>query len=129
MYKTDIIPDIEHIIALYIDAGLKRPVENKNRIKKMFMNSNLVVTAWDNGDLVGVSRAMTDYAYWTYLADIAVRSDYQGKGIGRKLIEETKGNAGKDCMLLLLSAPTALSYYQKIGLMNLNNAFAINRET
>ncbi len=94
----------------------------------MFMNSNLVVTAWHNDVFVGVSRAMTDYGYWTYLADLAVRSDYQNKGIGRNLIEETKNSAGKDCMLLLLSAPTALSYYQKIGLRNLNNAFALDRE-
>ena len=104
-------------------------IEDKDRIKKMFMNSNLVVTAWDNGILVGVLRSMTDYGYWCYLADLAVRSDYQNRGIGRNLINKTKISTGKDCMLLLLSAPTALTYYQKIGLRNLNNAFALDRET
>lgn len=128
VYKTNVMPNAEQIISLYIDAGLKRPVEDKNRIEKMFANSNLIVTAWHKDVLVGISRTMTDYGYWSYLADLAVRSDYQNKGIGRKLIDETRFKAGRGCMLLLLSAPTALSYYQKIGLRKLNNAFAFDRE-
>lgn len=128
VYKTDVIPTTAQIISLYIDADLKRPLEDKNRIKKMFINSNLVVTAWHKDVLVGISRAMTDYGYWSYLADLAVRSDYQNKGVGRKLIDETRIKAGKDCMLVLLSAPSAVSYYPKIGLRNLNNAFAVDRE-
>lgn len=128
IYKIDIIPRLELIISLYIDAGLKRPVEDKCRIEKMFVNSNLIVTAWHNDVLVGLSRAMSDYGYWCYLADLAVRSDYQNMGIGRELIQQTKIRTGKDCMLLLLSAPNAVSYYQKTGLRNLTNAFALDRE-
>jgi len=128
-YTTDVIPDANAVIELYANAGLKRPVDDKVRIEKMFANSNLIVTAWHNEILVGVSRAMTDYSYWCYLADLAVHPMYQRKGIGRNLIEQTKIKAGKDCMLVLLSAPSALSYYSKIGLRNLNNGFAIDRET
>lgn len=128
IYKIDIIPRLELIISLYIDAGLKRPVEDKCRIEKMFVNSNLIVTAWHNDVLVGLSRAMSDYGYWCYLADLAVRSDYQNMGIGRELIQQTKIRTGKDCMLLLLSAPKAVSYYQKTGLRNSTNAFALDRE-
>jgi len=46
VYKTDVIPNTAQIISLYINSGLKRPVEDKNRIKRMFANSNLIVTAW-----------------------------------------------------------------------------------
>jgi len=124
-YRTDIVPDSELIINLYIDAGLKRPVEDKNRIERMFNSSNLIITAWHNDKLVGLSRAMTDYGYWCYLADLAVRSNYQKQGIGHRLIHETKIKAGPDCTLLLLSAPTALSYYKKLGLENVSNAFVL----
>ncbi len=127
-YKTGMIPDIELVIALYIAAGLKRPVEDKERMKKMFLNSNLVVTAWHQDVLIGISRAMTDYGYWSYLADLAVHPDYQKRGIGRKLIAETKIRAGNDCTLLLLAAPSALSYYRQVGFRNLTNAFAADRK-
>ncbi|MGX5820968.1 GNAT family N-acetyltransferase [Chitinophaga lutea] len=128
IYQADIIPDIELIISLYEDAGLKRPINDKDRIRRMFSNSNLVVTAWHNDVLAGVSRAMADYGYWCYLADLAVRTAYQGKGVGRRLIDETRRRAGEDCMLVLLSAPSALTYYPGVGLRNLNNAFALDRQ-
>ncbi|MBW3523872.1 GNAT family N-acetyltransferase [Chryseobacterium sp. NKUCC03_KSP] len=125
-YKTGIVPGIALIIDLYVDAGLSRPVEDLDKMEQMFALSNLIVTAWDNDVLIGISRTMTD-GYWCYLADLAVRSDYQHKGIGRALINETKKQSGEDCMLLLLAAPTALSYYPKVGLRKLENAFALDR--
>ncbi|WP_353137887.1 GNAT family N-acetyltransferase [Pseudopedobacter sp.] len=128
IYRTDVIPSPDLIINLYVDAGLKRPLEDKDRINRMFVNSNLIITAWHNKILVGIARSMTDYGYWCYLADLAVRSNYQKQGIGNSLINETKIKAGKDCTLLLLSAPTALSYYKRIGLKNVNNAFILNRD-
>ncbi len=127
-YRKDMVPDSELIINLYIDAGLKRPVEDKNRIERMFNSSNLIITAWHNEMLVGLSRAMTDYGYWCYLGDLAVSSNYQKQGIGHRLIHETKITAGQDCTLILLSAPTALSYYKKVGLHNVDNAFVLNRD-
>lgn len=127
-YRTDIVPDSNLIINLYIDAGLKRPVEDKNRIERIFKSSNLFITAWHNDVLIGLSRALTDYGYWCYLADLAVSPHHQKQGIGFRLIQETKIKAGKDCTLLLLSAPTALSYYKKIGLQNVNNAFVLKKE-
>jgi len=128
IYRTDVIPSPELIINLYVDAGLKRPLEDSDRIKRMFVNSNLIITAWHNNTLVGIARSMTDHGYWCYLADLAVRLNYQKQGIGKTLIEETEIKAGKDCTVLLLSAPTALSYYKKIGLQNVNNAFVLKRE-
>lgn len=127
-YRTDIVPDSELIINLYIDAGLKRPVEDKSRMERIFNNSNLVITAWDNDRLIGLSRALTDCGYWCYLADLAVSLNYQKQGIGFRLIQETKIKAGQDCTLLLLSAPSALSYYKKIGLQHVDNAFVLKRD-
>ncbi|MFK7979620.1 MAG: GNAT family N-acetyltransferase, partial [Saprospiraceae bacterium] len=54
-YKTGIIPSTEAIINLYDDSGINRPTTDKPRIKKMYEHANLVITAWDNEELVGVS--------------------------------------------------------------------------
>lgn len=82
-YRLGVIPDTDSIIALYIDSGINRPTNNKKRITKMYAHSNLIVTAWDNEKLVGISRALTDFCYSCYLSDLAVRSDYQKKGLER----------------------------------------------
>jgi hypothetical protein len=81
IYKEDVIPTSEQIIALYEDAGLPRPTNDIDRIKKMFSNSNLIVTAWDGDLLVGVARSITDWAWSCYLADLAIKQEYQKKAL------------------------------------------------
>jgi len=127
IYKTGVIPVTEEIIELYDKAGLPRPTSDKERIQKMFENSNLVVTAWDNDKLVGISRSITDWVWSCYLADLAVDPGYKKSGIGKGLIQETRNKLGEQSMILLLSVPTALEYYPKVGFEKENRAFMISR--
>lgn len=95
----------------------RRPVDDIARIAKMLAGADLVVTARvTDGQLVGVSRAITDFAYCTYLSDLAVDEAHQGRGIGRELIRVTHQKAGLETRLILLAAPAAASYYPHIGL-------------
>ena len=126
-YKTGILPATELVIELYEKSGLPRPTEDKARIKKMFENSNLVVTAWDNDKLVGVSRSITDWVWCCYLSDLAVDPGYKKSGIGKKLIELTKEKVGEQSMILLLSVPTAMEYYPKVGFTKEDRGFMISR--
>lgn len=128
VYKVNRMPSTAQVIELYRNAGLPRPVEDATRISKMFAHSNLVITAWDGDVLVGVSRCLTDFSWCCYLSDLAVHSDYQKKGIGKKLIALSKEKAGEQSMVLLLSVPTALEYYPRAGMEKLNNAFWIARK-
>lgn len=126
-YKFDIVPTPDQIVTLYEEAGLPRPTTDKERIRKMYEHSNLIVTAWDNTKLVGVSRSITDWAWSCYLADLAVSPEYKKSGIGKKLIELTKEKVGDQVMILLLSVPTAMTYYPKVGFTKEDRAFAIFR--
>lgn len=94
----------------------RRPVDNLDQIAGMLREADVVVTARDGQRLVGVSRAITDFHYCTYLSDLAVDVEYQRQGIGRRLIEETHIAAGLQTRLILLSAPAAETYYPHIGL-------------
>ena len=85
IYRTDITPDIDQIIDVYNSSGINRPTTDKERIAKMYDNSNLIATAWDNDKLVGISRSLTDFYYCCYLSDLAVRKDYQASGIGQEM--------------------------------------------
>ncbi|HZY40172.1 MAG TPA: GNAT family N-acetyltransferase [Mucilaginibacter sp.] len=128
IYKSGIIPPAEAVIELYDLAELPRPTNDKERIRKMYENSNLVITAWDNGKLVGVSRSITDWVWSCYLADLAVNPAYKGSGIGRKLVELTKEKLGGQSMILLLSVPTAMEYYPKLGFSKEDRGFIMYRD-
>lgn len=103
----------------------RRPVDDEQRITSMCNNANLIVTARLNGVLVGIARSVTDFVYCTYLSDLAVDVKHQKKGIGKKLIEETK-KATPQAKLILLSAPTAIDYYPKIGMKKHNYCYFID---
>jgi ribosomal protein S18 acetylase RimI-like enzyme len=127
VYKSDVVPTAQQIIELYSDAALPRPTHDPQRIKAMFENSDLIVTAWDGDKLVGLSRTITDWVWCSYLADLAVSPDYKRSGIGKKLIDLAREKIGEQSMLLLLSVPTAMDYYPKVGFVKENRAFIINR--
>lgn len=118
----------KQIIELYNRTDLPRPTNDKQRIKKMYDNSNLIVSAWDNEKLVGISRSVTDWVWCCYLSDLAVDPDYKKSGIGKRLIQLTREKLGDESMLLLLSVPTAMDYYPKIGFEKEYRAFMIARK-
>ncbi|HEY6437205.1 MAG TPA: GNAT family N-acetyltransferase [Ignavibacteriaceae bacterium] len=104
--------------------GDRRPVDDFNRIKTMCKNANLIITARLDGKLIGIARSVTDFVYCTYLSDLAVDLEFQKKGIGKRLIEETKKQTPQ-ATLILLSAPAAVEYYPKIGMKRHEHCFII----
>jgi GNAT superfamily N-acetyltransferase len=105
----------------------RRPVHDAERIRKMLAHANLIVTARVDGLLVGVSRALTDFAFCTYLSDLAVDERYQRQGIGRELIRRTHEIAGHETALILLAAPKAQTYYPHIGMTRHESCWIIPR--
>ena len=94
----------------------RRPVHDLVLIDGMLRNADLIVTARAGNELVGVSRAITDYHYCTYLSDLAVDTEYQRQGIGQELLRRTHSAAGLHTTLILLAAPLAQTYYPHIGM-------------
>jgi len=115
-YKTGNDLNLDAVIELYRAStlGERRPVDDRERMRSMLQNANLVITAWDGDLLVGISRSLTDFAYATYLSDLAVRLSYQRKGIGKELMRLTQAAAPK-AMVILLAAPAAEKYYPHVG--------------
>ncbi len=127
-YKINESLPVTAIVEVFRSSGIIRPIQDTERIKTMFLNSNLVISAWLNDEVIGISRSLTDFAYCCYLSDLAVKKEYQHKGIGKRLIEITKEKIGDKAMLLLLAAPNAMNYYSKIGLEKVQNGFIIKRQ-
>jgi GNAT superfamily N-acetyltransferase len=93
----------------------------------MLAGSNLIIVAHDGDTLVGVARSITDYAYCCYLSDLAVDRAYQGRGIGKRLIAETREAAGPETMCLLVSAPDSIGFYDAIQMPRQTRAFMFPR--
>jgi GNAT superfamily N-acetyltransferase len=109
--------DLDEVIELYRASrlGERRPVDDRARMAAMMANANLVVTAWDDARLVGIARSVTDFAFCTYLSDLAVHADYQRAGIGKELILRTRAAGGR-ATVYLFAAPEAVEYYPHIGM-------------
>jgi len=116
-YRTGNTLDLAATIDLYKAStlGERRPVADAERMASMIGNANLVVTAWDGDLLVGISRALSDFSYATYLSDLAVRVSHQRRGIRKELIRRTQEAAGAHVRLILLAAPASAEYYGHIG--------------
>ena len=108
--------------------GVRRPLAQPDRIDRMLREADLVVTARSEGRLVGVSRALTDFSFCTYLSDLVVDEAFQHRGIGRELVRRTHEAAGPETMLILIAAPGAEAYYPRIGMTQHTSCWFLPRQ-
>ena len=118
-YQTEPSLTSDEFIDLLVRATLaeRRPVEDRERIETMLRNADLILTARIEGRLVGVARAITDFASCCYLSDLAVDETFQRQGIGKELMRRVAVAAGPQTKLILLAAPKAVDYYPRIGMV------------
>jgi predicted N-acetyltransferase YhbS len=106
----------------------RRPVEDRKCIEGMLRHANLLVTAWEDGRLVGVARSITDFDYCCYLSDLAVDGAVQSQGVGREMIRHTREQLGPRCTIILLSAPAATEYYPRVGFTRHDSAWILKAD-
>jgi GNAT superfamily N-acetyltransferase len=107
--------------------GGRRPVGEADTMKSMVKNADVMLTARIGELLVGVSRAITDFCFCTYLSDLAVDVEYQRQGIGKELLRRTHEVAGLNTNLILLASPMARGYYPRIGMDQHDSCWTIDR--
>jgi len=80
----------------------------------VFLNSYAVVFVYDDDKIVGVARALSDGLFQAAVYNVALDDEYQGKGIGRELInrllEQVKGQN-----VILYTHPKTVLMYEKFG--------------
>lgn len=102
-----------------------RQVNDETVVQGILDNSNLIVTAWVNEQLVGLARSMTDFYDCCYLSDLVVDESVQSMGIGKYLILVTAESVAEHCKIISLSAPKAAEYYSKIGFKEQNSSWVL----
>lgn len=130
IYQTEPDLAVEEFIDVLLRSTLaeRRPVDDRPTMVRMLQNASLILTARVSDRLVGVSRAISDFAFCTYLSDLAVAETHQRQGIGQELVRRTHAAAGLHTSLILLAAPKAQSYYPHIGMEQHPSCWTIARQ-
>ena len=128
-YKVNVPVSVDQFVALLSETtlGERRPIDDRKCLQGMLENSNLTITAWDEGKLVGIARSVTDFHFACFLSDLAVHQRYQQDGIGKKLQALTQEQLGANCNLTLIAAPAAISYYEHLGFTNNERCWELRR--
>jgi len=101
----------------------KRPLANTERIAAMLAGANLVVTAREDGTILGLARCISDGAWICYCAELAVKESAQGRGIGAGIIGKLNELLGAKIGLTLISEAEAVGFYERVGLTRQDSAF------
>ncbi|MEG0774745.1 GNAT family N-acetyltransferase [Clostridium sp.] len=91
---------------------------------KAFENSYTVLFVFDDDKLIGFGRAISDGAYQGCIYDVAVIPEYQGKGIGKVIVEGILKTIPQ-CNVLLYAAPGKELFYEKLGFRKMKTGMAL----
>ena len=125
--SNEIRPSAEAIAALYASAKLYRPVNDLDRIRRIYDGSPLIVTAWDDRSLVGILRGWTDGAFDGYVCDLAVDPRSQKTGIGKKLLDYVIA-INPEIQWVLRASRVAKDYYEHVGWQKVENGWLWPRD-
>lgn len=115
-YQIELSLELNEFQFILEDSGLssRRPMDKPLHLERMIKGANLLITARSDGQLVGLLRGLSDFCYRSFIADLAVSRSYQGRGIGRQLIQVAR-NQAPEARLFLFSAEGAAPFYEKLG--------------
>ena len=98
-------------IFMNVGWGQRPPVE----IQNAFQRSSFVRFAYHNARLVGFGRTVDDGKYYALIADLVVDPQYQGKGIGQRILDELREELKGYLFTTLTAAPGKDGFYLKQG--------------
>lgn len=104
----------EKIIELY-KANKWSSAEKPDLLYKALMNSDSLITAWDGNRLVGLGNAISDGYLVVYYPHLLVHPDYQGKGIGKMIVDKFQNKYGNFHQQLLTADGKAIDFYRRCG--------------
>lgn len=129
--KEENISAEEYISFLkHTNLGSQYPQERFNeRIARLVKNTTISLIARNEDDnIVGVLFGLTDYAYWLYVTDLGVDRNYEGQGIGSRLMKTALELSGgqENIAVYLIANDKAVPFYEKLGMRTSDNVMEYN---
>ncbi len=108
------IPLKEQVIELY-EQNKWSSAHKPSELYKALQNSHSVITAWNGEQLIGLGNAISDGYLVVYYPHLLVLPQYQGKGIGKLIMDKFQEKYGHLHQQILVSDANAIDFYQKCG--------------
>jgi GNAT superfamily N-acetyltransferase len=114
--KIEINGQIEEaeVVELY-KANHWSSAEKPEKLSPALRNSHTLVTARSGNDLVGIGNAIADGYLVVYYPHMLVHPTYQGKGIGRKMMQAMQSIYGGYHQQMLTADGDAIEFYKALG--------------
>ncbi len=101
--------------------GDKKPED----LKRAFTNSMFKCFVLNDGLLIGTGRALADGVDCSYICDVAVHPDFQGRGLGKAIIGKLKELSSGHRKIILYARPGKEGFYKSLGFLPMLTAMAI----
>lgn len=122
VFSTDRDIDLYDLEELCDAVGWsRRPLR---KVRKAIQHSFLVISMWEKRGaqrrLIGFSRATSDHAFNATIWDVVVHPDYQGQGLGKKLMKKMIEKLRNEDIsnITLFADPQVVGFYQGLGFMS-----------
>jgi GNAT superfamily N-acetyltransferase len=113
-YSEEARPDQEPVLALY--RALKwSAAEKPDALHRALLGSHSLVTAWDDGRLVGLGNAISDGHLVVYFPHLIVHPEQQGRRIGTEIMRRLMARYRGFHQQALLADGRAIEFYRKLG--------------
>lgn len=118
IHYIDYVTPEEYMELRKIVGWVQFPLEEA---KACIDNAYMVLCVRDDDKAIGVARLLWDGGYIAFLSDVIVIPEYQGQGIGRKLVEaclqklKNDLKPGYKVKITLNSAKGKEPFYEKFG--------------
>ncbi|NJL59838.1 MAG: GNAT family N-acetyltransferase [Desulfobacteraceae bacterium] len=113
--------DWDEAVILFERAPLGK--RDPEKLRRAFENSFIACFALDDKKLVGAARIISDGEYQAGVCDVVVLPEYQGKGVGKMMMEAMLARINVPTMILF-ATPGKEGFYQKFGFSRLKTGMA-----
>ncbi|MGN1237123.1 MAG: GNAT family N-acetyltransferase [Bacteroidaceae bacterium] len=112
--KSEQLPDKTQLQQLFLSVDWSSG-HYPDKLYEAMKNYETVYAAWSGEKLVGLLAAMDDGIMTAYIHYLLVSPDYQGKGIGRKLVEQAKEKYKDYLRIAPMAYNKECAFYERCG--------------
>jgi GNAT superfamily N-acetyltransferase len=107
----------DEILRLYSEVGWTAYTENMEVLRQGFEHSLLVLSAYENNELLGIIRVVGDGSTIVLIQDILVFPEKQRQGIGTALIQAILDRYAdvRQIQLTTDNTPKTVAFYKSVG--------------
>ncbi len=105
---------IEDLVALYRSVRWSS-ADKPQELRAALANSHAVVSAWFDGRLIGLGSALSDGHLVVYYPHLLVHPDFQGRGVGRRIMDRLREKYAPLHTQILVSDGSTIPFYERCG--------------